>query len=133
MGMGKAVDRLRRASGSGSGITEWTADRPSRRSLKTLHLTLEKITEVLAHELGSPRAAVPEWSETEWAVARAVAAIHGVSPLLADALRWQGRAGWRQFLVEQKVHTPRSATCAFRSYCNSSMAMRAAKDLRSLH
>lgn len=103
MGMGKAVDRLRRASRSG--ITEWTADRPSRRSLKTLHLTLEKITEVLAHELGSPRAAVPEWSETEWAVARAVAAIHGVSPLLADALRWQGPAGWRQFLVEQKAHT----------------------------
>lgn len=103
MGMGKAVDRLGRATASG--MTEWTADRPSRRSLKALHLTLQKITEVLAHELGSPTAAAPEWSETEWAVARAVAAIHGVSPLLAEALRWQGPAGWRQFLVEQKTHT----------------------------
>jgi hypothetical protein len=103
MGTGKAVDRMRRATCSG--VTEWTAERPSRRSLTALHLSLHKITEVLAHELGSPTAAVPEWSDTEWAVARAVAAIHGVSPLLAGALRWQGPAGWRQFLVEQKVHT----------------------------
>jgi hypothetical protein len=28
-----------------------------------------------------------------------------VSSLLADALRWQGPAGWAQFLVEQKAHT----------------------------
>jgi putative nucleotidyltransferase-like protein len=38
-------------------------------------------------------------------VAQAAAAIHGVSPLLADALRWPGPPAWRQFLTEQKAHT----------------------------
>jgi hypothetical protein len=88
-----------------SGVTEWAADRPSARSLKALQLALRKTTELLASELRNPTAAAPAWSEAEWAVARAVAAIHGVSPLLADALRWQGPDAWERFLVEQKEHT----------------------------
>ena len=81
------------------------AEYPSRRSLRALHLALHKTTEALASELTSPSSAAPDWSDAEWAVARAAAAIHGVSPLLADALRWPGPAEWRQFLAEQKAHT----------------------------
>ena len=70
-----------------------------------LDRTLRKITEVLAQELAFPTQVAPDWSEFEWLVARAVAAMHGVSPLLARALRWQGPAGWRGFLEEQRTHT----------------------------
>src|ERR1700736_5249036 len=66
---------------------------------------LRKITERLAEELGSPKQAAPDWSEFEWTVARAVAAMHGVSPLLLRALRWQGPADWIEFLEEQRAHT----------------------------
>jgi hypothetical protein len=68
---------------------------------------LHKITECLAKELACPTQVAPNWSELEWIVARAVAAMHGVSPLLSRALRWQGPAGWRGFLEEQRAHTAR--------------------------
>jgi hypothetical protein len=70
-----------------------------------LDRTLRKITEVLAQELACPTQAVPDWSDFEWIMARAVAAMHGVSPLLSRALRWQGPAGWTRFLEEQRAHT----------------------------
>ena len=70
-----------------------------------LDRTLRKITEGLVQELASPTQAAPDWSEFEWAVARAVAAMHGVSPLLSRVLRWQGPAGWSGFLAEQRMHT----------------------------
>src|SRR5271170_8022838 len=70
-----------------------------------LQATLRKITEDLASELGSPTQRVPDWSDFEWTVARAVAAIHGVSPLLSHALRWRGPAGWVKFLEKQRSHT----------------------------
>jgi hypothetical protein len=76
-----------------------------RRSLAALHRSLQSVTEVLARELARPTALAPEWSGFEWALARAVAAIHGVSPLLADRLRWRGPAGWSDFLAQQKIHT----------------------------
>jgi Uncharacterised nucleotidyltransferase len=66
---------------------------------------LRKITEGLARELACPTQVAPDWSEFEWIVARAVAAMHGVSPLLSRALRWQGPARWSGFLEEQRVHT----------------------------
>jgi hypothetical protein len=66
---------------------------------------LRKITEGLAKELACPTQVAPDWSEFEWIVARAVAAMHGVSPLLSRTLRWQGPAGWTGFLDEQRVHT----------------------------
>jgi hypothetical protein len=83
----------------------WATDPVSRHSLRLLHRTLHKTTEVLASELARPTASAPDWSETEWAVARAVAAIHGVSALLAGTLRWRGPAAWAQFLAHQKAHT----------------------------
>jgi hypothetical protein len=64
-----------------------------------------KITEVLAKELACPTHVAPDWSEFEWIVARAVAAMHGVSPLLSRALCWKGPAGWTGFLAEQRAHT----------------------------
>jgi len=70
-----------------------------------LDRTLRKITEVLAKQLACPTQAAPDWSEFEWIMARAVAAMHGVSPLLSRALRWQGPAGWIEFLEQQRAHT----------------------------
>jgi hypothetical protein len=66
--------------------------------------TLRKITERLAGELAKPTLLAPDWSPTEWQLARAVAAIHCVSPLLAGSLRWEGPAQWRNFLAGQKAH-----------------------------
>jgi hypothetical protein len=66
---------------------------------------LRKITERFACELANPAPLVPQWSELEWIVARAVAAMHGVSPLLSRSLRWQGPGGWAEFLEEQRAHT----------------------------
>jgi hypothetical protein len=77
---------------------------PSRSAVQA---ALRKTTETLANELARPRAAAPRWSEFEWRIARAVATMHGVSPLLAGALRWRGPAGWSQFLNEQRAHTDR--------------------------
>ena len=70
-----------------------------------LEASLRKITEGLANELACPTDFAPDWSDFEWTVARAVAAMHGVSPLLSRALRWRGPVGWAQFLEEQRVHT----------------------------
>jgi Uncharacterised nucleotidyltransferase len=67
--------------------------------------TLRKITETLAEELACPTRRAPDWSDFEWKIARAVAAMHGVSPLLSKNLPWQGPAGWMTFLEEQRVHT----------------------------
>jgi Uncharacterised nucleotidyltransferase len=66
--------------------------------------TLRKITERLAGELARPTPVAPDWSPSEWRVARAVAVIHCVSPLLAGSLRWAGPAQWREFLAGQKAH-----------------------------
>jgi hypothetical protein len=71
----------------------------------TLPEMLRKITETLAAELACPTQRAPDWSDFEWKIARAVAAMHGVSPLLSKTLRWQGPAGWMTFLEEQRIHT----------------------------
>jgi hypothetical protein len=70
-----------------------------------LHSTLCKVTERLARELASPSATAPDWSDDEWTVARAVAAMHGISPLLSRMLPWQGPHAWTVFLEEQRTHT----------------------------
>ena len=72
---------------------------------RVLEATLRKITEGLAKELSCPTQHAPDWSEFEWLVARAVAAMHGVSPLLSSTLRWRGPTGWTAFLEEQRTHT----------------------------
>ena len=73
-------------------------------SLQHLQAALTTTTERLAAELAHPRTDAPAWSETEWRVARAVAAIHGVSALLSARLRWPGPPGWNSFLAEQRTH-----------------------------
>jgi hypothetical protein len=72
---------------------------------KGLAAALRKTTETLASELAHPSNVAPDWSDFEWLVARAVAAMHGVSPLLSRVLRWQGPAGWAEFLADQRHHT----------------------------
>ncbi len=66
---------------------------------------LRTTTERLARELAQPTELAPDWSDFEWRVARAVAAMHGVSPLLSAKLRWQGPASWNEFLRDQRAHT----------------------------
>src|ERR1700730_17010597 len=67
--------------------------------------TLCQITETLAGELACPTERAPDWSDFEWKIARAVAAMHGVSPLLSKTSHWQGPADWMTFLEEQRIHT----------------------------
>jgi predicted nucleotidyltransferase len=63
---------------------------------------LRDTTERLARELVTPTTRAPAWNELEWRVARATAAIQGTSALLANRLRWQGPAGWQEFLESQR-------------------------------
>jgi len=74
-------------------------------SLASIRAALRKTTETLARELGQPGELAPQWSEPEWRVARAVASLHGISPLLAGRLRWRGPLGWQDFLGEQRAST----------------------------
>jgi hypothetical protein len=78
------------------------SDLPAQSVLQT---ALRKTTERLAGELALPARTPPEWSDFEWLMARVVAAIHGISPLLASTLRWQGPADWQEFLHDQGVQT----------------------------
>ena len=75
--------------------------------MRELQSALRMITETLARELAQPTETVPSWSDQEWILARAVAATHGVAPLLWSNLRWQGPADWRSFLERQASHTQR--------------------------
>jgi hypothetical protein len=77
---------------------------PSLPPPRELYTTLRRITERLATELARPGNTAPEWSEPEWGLARGVAAIHGVSALLASALKWDGPPGWKPFLATQRAH-----------------------------
>ena len=57
---------------------------------KVLAAALRKTTEHLAKELAAPTDSPPRWTELEWAVARSVAAMQGISTLLENNLRWLG-------------------------------------------
>jgi hypothetical protein len=71
----------------------------------TVQAALRTTTETLAGALAYPTDTTPLWGDFEWRIARAVAAMHGVSPLLSRTLRWQGPGGWSEFLAEQAAHT----------------------------
>jgi hypothetical protein len=74
-------------------------------SAAELHPTLCKVTELLARELAHPTERSPDWTDHEWTVARAVSAMHGISPLLSRSLLWHGPPAWTRFLDEQRNHT----------------------------
>lgn len=63
---------------------------------------LFETTEILARELNAPTDQSPPWSDFEWCIAQAVAAMQGVSSLLSADLRWKGPESWRRFLEEQR-------------------------------
>src|ERR1700722_11464515 len=74
-------------------------------ALDEVAAALRRTTEILAQSLASPADDTPRWSDFEWHIARAVTAMHGVSSLLWDELRWAGPASWRRFLNEQRDHS----------------------------
>ena len=69
-----------------------------------LQAVLTKVTERLARELANPSSMPPDWSDLDWSVATAVAAMHGVSSLLSRSLRWRGPEEWLHFLEAQRAH-----------------------------
>ncbi|HEV2270712.1 MAG TPA: nucleotidyltransferase family protein [Steroidobacteraceae bacterium] len=82
-----------------------SADSNRMPPLAAVQAALHRITESLAIGIACADAGHPEWSELEWRLAPAVAAIHGISPLLAATLPWQGPPHWASFLAEQRRHT----------------------------
>lgn len=80
------------------------SNEPALPPPRVLGATLRKITERLAGELATPTAIPPDWSELEWRLARAVAAMHGVSALLSTRLKWNAPSGWLNFLQAQRTH-----------------------------
>lgn len=62
---------------------------------------LRRTTELLARELATPGPTKPDWKDFDWDVARAVAAMQGITVLLAHRLRWQGPPRWQAFLESQ--------------------------------
>jgi hypothetical protein len=76
-----------------------------RVSLARVQTSLIRTTERLAAELASPRRAPPDWSAEDWLIARAVATMHGVAPLLSRRLLWSGPCGWAGFLAAQQAET----------------------------
>ena len=78
---------------------------PPVPSAGAIHRDLARITEVLARELVHPAVGTPSWTQSDWLLARAVASIHGVSPLLSDGLLWDAAPPeWTHFLQQQKAH-----------------------------
>jgi len=77
---------------------------PELPPMATVAAVLRATTERLAAELASPQAAAPDWSEFDWRTGRAVAAMHGISGLLAGKLLWRGPEGWAEFLIRQRDH-----------------------------
>jgi hypothetical protein len=73
--------------------------------LKVVKAGLRRTTEALAAELAQARPGnpTPAWSELEWRLASAAAAVHGVSPLLSQCSTWQS-APWQSFLKSQREH-----------------------------
>jgi hypothetical protein len=73
--------------------------------LARIEAGLRTATERFAAELACAQTLPPVWSELEWFLARAATVLQGVTPLLAERLRWSGPPGWREFLDQQRRHT----------------------------
>jgi hypothetical protein len=72
-------------------------------SLGAVSAALRTTTEYLVGELAHPHDCAPDWNTLEWDIARAVAAMQGISMLLSRKLRWRGPGRWEQFLEEQRA------------------------------
>jgi len=72
-----------------------------------VHAALRAATQRLAAEVAEPQEAAPQWDEFQWRTARAVAAMLGISGLLAVRLRWRGPSGWIGFLTGQHTQIAR--------------------------
>jgi hypothetical protein len=71
-------------------------------SFNRVAAALRTTTEHLARELAQPSDSPPSWSDFEWAIARSVAGMQGISTLLANNLRWRGPPAWQAFLAQQR-------------------------------
>jgi putative nucleotidyltransferase-like protein len=69
--------------------------------LAKIAAALRKTTETLAHEVAVPSRGLPDWTEFEWRIARAAAAMQGISSLLHQGLYWRGPESWQVFLQGQ--------------------------------
>ncbi len=97
------LDRTGRVTGERTLLTsDWRLP-----PLKTVQVALRDTTETLAHSLSHPGVSVPGWSDFEWRVARAAAALHGVSPILSGRVPGSAPADWRDFLAAQRAQTER--------------------------
>ena len=77
-------------------------DQPVLPPIARMSLALRETSERLGRELARPTSTAPTWTDFEWRIARAVSAMHGVSPLLRSRLRWEGPKSWMMFLHEQE-------------------------------
>jgi hypothetical protein len=68
--------------------------------IERIQQALRNVTERLPLQL-DPQAPAPQWTDLEWRLAPAVAAMHGVSPLLAGGGSRDGPRAWSEFLEQQ--------------------------------
>ncbi len=71
--------------------------------LRIIEQALHHVTERLPLELSLLARPPPPWSQLEWGLAPAVAAMHGVSPLLAATPLFDRPREWSRFLAHQAV------------------------------
>lgn len=83
----------------------WQCEVTALPPLPRIELALRQATELFAAELHNPTSRPPRWSDFEWRMARAAAVLHGVAPLLAGVLRWDGPDAWEKFIGQQRRHT----------------------------
>jgi hypothetical protein len=83
----------------------WQCELTALPPLPRVELALRQATERFAAELLQAGCEPPRWSDFEWRMARAAAALHGVGPLLAGILRWHGPGAWEEFIGQQRRHT----------------------------
>lgn len=76
----------------------------ARLSLGRMERALRSVTERLPGEL-APDASPPCWSRLEWRLAPAVAAMHGIAPILAAAPRGGRPRAWIEFVELQRAMT----------------------------
>jgi hypothetical protein len=80
------------------------AGAPAAPSRGKIAAALRIATELLARELTVGTELPPAWDDFEWRVAKAVATMQGIAPLLEGASRWEVPVGWRRFLRDQREH-----------------------------